>query len=415
MNAKLTKTAVEAIAAPDKGERLVWDTELTGFGVRITASGKRSYIAQRRVNGKTRRVTLGPHGVYTAEEARKKARTALGSMVEGEDPAVVKARRKALAVTLADAADGYLRDRDLKPRSVADTRRHLDGAFADWKDRPIAELTRDKVLRRFRERSAKAPAQANQQFRTLRAILNHAKAAYRLPDGESILPENPADVLKETRAWNPQRSRNSYVPLHRLGEWWVAVQALRADRSLTPAGRTAADLVAFLTLTGLRKGEATGLQWSDVDLQDGSLRLTDTKNGEAVTLPLSDAAIMLLSQRPGGHKVFAGSRGDGSTPDMRPALCTVAEATGISVTPHDLRRTFRAIGGAIGAELWQCKALMNHKQRQDVTLASYTDLEDVRYLRPQAEAIAQYLDQQAAAAASDNVVLLQRGNPYVPA
>jgi len=408
MQAKLTKTGVEGIAPPEKGERLVWDTELTGFGLRVTAKGKRSYIAQQRVNGKTRRVTLGQHGVYTAEEARKKARKALGNMTEGEDPAVAKARQKVLSVTLVDATEGYLRDRDLKPRTVVDVRRQLDGAFASWKDRPLVELSREKVARRFRELSASAPSQANQQFRILRSILNYARAAYRLPGDEPIIAENPVNVLSETRAWNRQRTRNSYVPLDRIGEWWAAVQAERADPALTPAGRTAADLVAFLALTGLRKGEAAALRWIDVDLADNSLRLEDTKNGEAVTLPLSEGAVRVLEQRPDGVYVFAGARGDGTRPDMRPALSRLAARTGVSVTPHDLRRTFRAIGGALDIELWKCKALMNHKQRQDVTLGSYTDLEDVRYLRPEADAIAQYLDRQAAAAVAENVLPLNR-------
>lgn len=403
MNAKLTKTAVEAIAPPEKGERLVWDTELVGFGLRVTAKGKRSYIAQRRVNGKTRRVTISQHGLYTAEEARKKVRTALGNMTEGEDPAVTKARRKVMATTLRDATEGYLRDRDLKPRTVADVRRQLNGAFLSWKDRPLVEITREEVARRFRELSASAPSQANQQFRILRSILNYARAAYRLPGDWPIFAENPVNVLSEARAWNRQRSRNSYVPLDRIGEWWAAVHADRADPALTPAGRTAADLVAFLALTGLRKGEATSLRWEDVDLVDKSLRLEDTKNGEAVTLPLSEAATEVLDGRTGGTYVFAGKGGDGTLPDPRPLLDRIAARTEISVTPHDLRRTFRAIGGALNIEFWKCKALMNHKQRQDVTLGSYTDLEDIRYLRPEVESIAQHLDQQAAVAAAENV------------
>jgi integrase len=409
MKAKLTKTAVEAIAPPENGERLVWDTELTGFGLRVTANGKRSYIAQQRVNGKTRRVTIAKHGVYTAEEARKRARTKLGNMTEGEDPAEVKARQKVLATTLADAVEGYLRDRDLKERTIADVRRQLNGAFAQWKDRPLVELTREKVARRFRELSESAPSQANQQFRILRSILNYARAAYRLPGDEPIFAENPVNVLSETRAWNRQRTRNNYVPLDRIGEWWGAVQAERADPALTSAGRTGADLVAFLTLTGLRKGEAAALRWANVDLADKSLRLEDTKNGEPVTLPLSEAAVRVLAGRPDGVYLFAGSGGDGTRPDMRPALARLEARTGIRVTPHDLRRTFRAIGGALDVELWKCKALMNHKQRQDVTLGSYTDLEDVRYLRPEADAIAQYLDHQATAAEAENVLPLNHG------
>ncbi|HKJ74262.1 MAG TPA: tyrosine-type recombinase/integrase, partial [Alphaproteobacteria bacterium] len=314
-------------------------------------------------------------------------------------------------VTLADVLEGYLRDRQLKSRSAADVRGHVDRTFAKWKDRPVVEISRDKVARRFRELSTTAPIQANQAFRCLRALLNYARARYRTPDDAPILAENPVQVLSDMRAWNRQRARNTYVPLDKIGKWWAAVQDRRADPSLTAVGRTGGDLVAFLALTGLRKGEATGLRWSDIDLDDASLRLEDTKNGETIRLPLSSPAVTLLSARDTdakGEFVFPGRGGDGRIHDARPTLDKIAEATGIAVTPHDLRRTFRAVAGAVGIELWKAKALMNHKQRADVTLGHYTDLEDVRYLRPEAEKIADHLEEQAAIARAANVTTLER-------
>lgn len=406
---KLTKKAVEAVPPPDRSASFFWDDDLRGFGLRVTPTGVRSYIVQGRVNGKTRRVTLGRHGVLTAEQARRKAQSKLGEMADGRDHSAERKRDKALGVTLRDVMDSYLRDRrKLKPRTRADIRYHLDKSFETWADRAVAAITRDKVARRFRELSDRSPAQANQAFRVLRGLLNYARARYRTPDDLPILPENPVDVLSEGRMWNASKARNQYVPLERAGEWWAAVQALREDPALTRASQAAADLVAVLTLTGLRLGEARTLTWDQVDLADRSVTLPDTKNRTDIRLPLSEVATAILEDRPQRSSwVFPARSGKGPLSDCRATLQKLQAATGIEVTAHDLRRTFRAIAGRVGIELWRTKALMNHAQTADITLAHYTDLEDVRYLRSEADSIGEWLEQQRQIADGANVVTFE--------
>lgn len=405
---RLNKTNVEALKPPAAGASLAWDDSLRGFGIRTTARGVKSYIVQARVRGKTRRVTIGRHGVITAEYARQKAKTELGRMTDGADPVATRKRDKALSITLRQVAEDYQRDRrNLKESTRKDIRKHLDNAFKAWADLPVSSITREKVTRRFRTLSDKGPAQANQAFRVLRALLNYARAQYRTPDDEPVLRDNPVSALSETRAWNTIKPRNSYVPLDKVGKWWSAVQARRMDPALTPVYRSAADLLAFMAVTGLRVGEASALRWEQVDLEDASIRLLDTKNREDVTLPLSGVATEILRERQDdGELVFPG-KGGGHISECRGALAKVAEATGIEITTHDIRRTFRAVAGEVGVELWQVKALMNHKQRQDITLANYTDLTDVRYLRPQANKIAEWMEQQRLAYEAGNVVSME--------
>ncbi len=413
---RLTKTAVEGAELPATGNAFLWDDSLPGFGLRVTAKGVRSYIVQARVAGKSRRVTLGRHGVLTVDQARKRAKAELGRMSEGTDPTEVKRRAKAaqkrdeiMAVTLRDVMHAYLVDRrSLKARSRADIEYHVTQSFKAWADQPAVAITRDMVTRRFREMSDRSPAQANQAMRNLRALLNYARAQYRTPDDKPVIPENPVDVLSEAKVWNKSRARNNYVPIAKVGHWWAHVGALRADPSLTPASRTAADLVAFLALTGLRVGEARALRWDQVDIDDASMKLGDTKNRSDVTLPLSDAALAVLAGRGDGEYVFPSRSGKGHVKDARATLEKLAGATGITVTAHDLRRTFRAVAGKCNIELWRTKALMNHRQNHDVTLANYTDLEDVRYLRPEANAIGNWIEEQGRIAQADNVVPFQR-------
>src|SRR5690625_4432436 len=261
---KLTKTAVEKTAIPAKGQSFYWDDVLPGFGLRVTPSGRRTYIVQARIHGQTRRATIGQHGVFTVDQARKQARAELGRMADGVDPVVEKKkaraqikRDKVLSVTLREVMASYFIDRrKLKPRSRDDIQRHVDVNFKGWADQPAASITRRMVSERFRKISDRSPAQANQAFRNLRALLNYARAQYRTPDGLPILLENPVDVLSQAKMWNESKAKRNATPLDRMGEWWSTVQRYRIDPSLTEAGRTAADLFAFLAVTGLRSGEA---------------------------------------------------------------------------------------------------------------------------------------------------------------
>ena len=148
---KITNTSVKNIEPPETGYRIVYDDRLQGFGLRVTASGVRSYIAEDRVNGKTRRVTLGRHGTITADQARADAKNKLAAMSGGTDPAVERARLKAEAVTLAEAVEAYLRNRrtrsglPLKDRTKSDIRYHLKTNFSDWADKPVVKISREKI------------------------------------------------------------------------------------------------------------------------------------------------------------------------------------------------------------------------------------------------------------------------------
>ena len=104
---KLTKHTIESASLPEKGQSFLWDSETRGFGVRLTPAG-RTYIIQGRVNGVSRRVSLGRHGVITLQQARKKAQKELSAMLEGIDPAIEKKRSEAYSKTLRGIADEYL-------------------------------------------------------------------------------------------------------------------------------------------------------------------------------------------------------------------------------------------------------------------------------------------------------------------
>lgn len=411
---RINKTAIKEITPPDSGYKLYWDSDLRGFGVRVTAAGAISYIAEARVNGKTRRETIGKHGTFTPEQARKKAKAKLGRMAEGIDLSAERQRKKALSVTLREVADDYKENRrtakglPLKESTKADIEKHLSGIFSDWQKRPIVKIDRELVQRRYSERCQRSVAQANQAMRVLRALINYAAAKYRDPEGNPIILDNPVKVLRDASILRGVKARTNAVPLEKIGGWWSAVQAMRNDPALTRVSKSAADLIALLALTGLRVGEARSLKWPQIDLDGESLGLTDTKNRESVTLPLSGPAAAIIRERGNDSEfVFPARSGKGHINDVRGQLERLAEATEITVTAHDIRRTFRAVAAACDVELWRTKALMNHKQNHDVTLANYTDLSDVRYLKPEADRIAEYFEDRRRVFEADNVVSME--------
>jgi integrase len=143
---------------------------------------------------------------------------------------------------------------------------------------------------------------ANNTMRVLRALFTFAAHRYEVA-GSSVVTENPVAYLSRLKAWQKLPRRQTVLTVHQIKPWYEAVMSL-GDPSRS-------DLLRFLLFTGLRKGEAISLKWKDVDLDAGTILITDTKNRQPHMLPLSDFLVDLLEQRQdvGGEYVFPGEQG----------------------------------------------------------------------------------------------------------
>ena len=348
---KLTKNYIDKITAPADKEAFHWDDSLKGFGLRVTPTGKITYIVQGRVNGSSPRISIGPHGVFTVDQARDVAREHLRSMRMGIDPRAVAKKEAAQRVTLRDVADGYKRDRPLKDSSKAEIERHVTTTFEAWLKKPLKDINREAVTKRFNEIKTKgttgngpAPAQANQAFAVLRALFNYAIREYREPDGSPVLTDNPVDVLY--KKWAPLKPRTSRVPDSKVGAVWSFLTKAR-EQAYNRDTLASIDLVMLLMLTGLRIGECSELTWDRVNLDEGWIHIPDPKNSNPVWLPLSTQAVQLLTTRQrvkGSPFVFSSWGKAGHIKDPRDTMKKVSEVAGTKITPHDLRRTYTTIG-----------------------------------------------------------------------
>jgi integrase len=152
-----------------------------------------------------------------------------------------------------------------------------------------------------------------------------------------------------------------------------------------------ADYFLFLLFTGMRRNEAANLKWSDVDLKNRSLTISNTKNYQPLTLPLSTPLIAILENRRThafNDYVFPGSGKTGFLIEPRMQVTKVMVASQITFTLHDLRRTFITIAESLDISAYAVKRLVNHKMSNDVT-AGYI-VTDVERLRAPMQKISDY-------------------------
>lgn len=397
---KLTKAAVDRIEAPKQGQGFYWDSELQGFGLRVGAQD-RAYVAQGRVKGRSVRYTIGRHGTFTPDEARKRAKAILGDMSKGIDPNEAKAEERARGLTLNQLYEEFKQSRkDLKAKTLYDYERLMLTCFDGWRNRPVREITPAMIERKHADMGKSSPALANLAMRFLRALLYYGTAC-TMENGKPLLQVNSVTVLSAKKAWFRIKPRSSYIKPNELAHWWRAVDSLESD--------TLRDYLQLVMLTGLRRKEAEGLQWANVDLKARTLTVPDTKNHRDHTLPLSDYLLEMLTRRKAKADkqhaeelkkrrnavqcpyVFPGTGTTGHLVEPKRQIGRVTEASGIAFTIHDLRRTFASIVNALDKTLsyYTIKRLLNHNISGDVT-ANYIQ-HDVEQLRAGMQAVTDYV------------------------
>jgi hypothetical protein len=252
-----------------------------------SCNGASSYFVQYRVNGTpSKRLTIGKHGVFTAEEARARAKVKLGQVADGRDVGQEKRDSgfKLATGTFKEIAENFLKHRDRSNRYWGEVRSILvRGAYPAFGAQLIATITRLQI----RAQLDKVHERAHSAERKLHAALNPlSKWAV-----ERGTPEhNPMSAMASPA---PGGKRERTLKREELRAFWAASAAL--NWPFKP-------LYRLLLLTGPRRDEVAGMRWEEIDLEKGIWTLPSkeayqpqrTKNGNEHIVDLSTQAIALL-------------------------------------------------------------------------------------------------------------------------
>ncbi len=356
MKAKLTVRSVEAMQ-PDERDVILWDTELAGFGCKLTPAGKRTYFLYYRTKeGQQRRPAIGQHGAIKPEAARAIASAWLAEVAKGADPSLTRKLGRT-APSVADLCERYLSehaDTRKKARSAAGDRsiirRHLLPALGSKK---VAAVARPDIAS-LHHRLRATPYEANRMLALASKMFALAERWGMRPDNSN--PAKNIDRFKEQK-------RQRYLSSAEIARLWEALDSQAAAAQVQPNAIAA---IKLLILTGRRLNEVLGLKWAWVDLDAKLLRLPDTKGG-ALTVSLNEAACDLLASlraRDGIHPyVIPGSLPGKSLVNLQKPWSKLRKLAELEdVRLHDLRHTFASIGAGMGMSLPLLGRLLGHSQ-----------------------------------------------------
>jgi len=287
MRKKLTAAFVKKATAEAKGARdrvVYWDESLPGFGLVVTVGSHRSFIAQYRAHGQSRRYTIGSAAVLDLEQARKQAKSILGQVAQGADPVMDKRRAaESDRHSLRAVCERYLHREGPKIRTADKRRAMLERlVYPKFAARPIDDVSRLDIVHLLDDVEDKhGPAMADHVLAILRRVMNwHAtrSSEYRSPIVPGMSRRDPES-----------RERSRVLTDDELRAVWKTAESYAG-----PWGH----LVRFLLLTAARRSEAAEMTWAELSEGMWAIPAARYKTKNEVVLPLSAPARKVLSEIP---------------------------------------------------------------------------------------------------------------------
>lgn len=376
---RLTKRTVDALKPDPQGrDKIYFDDEIRRFGVRVKASGVKSWVLQYKNKfGRPRRITIARVGEITPEKARERAIKLKASISEGADPSADRKGQRN-AITVEELCDEYLEAGKgrIKESTLAVDRsriaRHVKPLLGK---RAVASLTHADLEKFLRDvMSGKTAKKASTQpegdgkrlrggiatggpgvaSRTLGMLGTILERAVR----DGVLVSNPARGIARPKD-EPRNPPFSFDAVSALG---IAIRAGEEEGENVMGLRA----IHFLALTGLRRMEALTLKWSDVDRRARCIRFDDTKSG-AQSRPLGRAALEMLasfepkSSQPSDY-VFPGAvtgKHLVGLPKIWERVAKSADIEGVSL--HGLRHWYASAAAEMNFSELTIAGLLGHR------------------------------------------------------
>ena len=366
---KLTDKLVRDLEPPARGQRIVFDTELAGFAVRVTAGGTKTFVLDYRVeieDGKLghRRKRVSRYPDMSVLDARREAKQRWKDIKKGIDPWGGD-RNNSTDSTMSHLCDRYIQDHLPKKRSSSGQE---DLSLINQWLRPelgtprIADVSFTQIDRLHRKVSERTPYRANR----LAALLSKM---FALAVKWELRTDNPAKGAER----NQEERREEFLSETQIDRLMVALD--RHD------DQTQANVIRLLLLTGARRGEVLKATWDQFDMETGVWvkPSAHTKQKKLHRVPLSASVIAILAEIKQGSEskfVFPDSTPDepltSITRKFWREVCKAAKIESFRV--HDLRHSYASILVNAGHSLPFIGALLGHSQ--PTTFARYAHLYD---------------------------------------
>lgn len=389
----LTKLIIDK-ALPGSKQYDLWDGAIPGFGIRISASGSKTYIVRYRADGGGRGSpqrfhVIGRHGVLTLDQARKQAVQVLAQVTCGEDPASDRKGRRS-EMTMSDLVDLYEEEgcfiqrgkrigEPMKPLTkkytISRLRNHVVPLLGPRRITDIVEGDIERFSRDVCDGRAASDKRIAARTRVIvrggdgaaRKLVRDLSAVFNFAMRRKLVGSNPVK-LAAVRKVDNQRSR--YLTLDELKRLGSAFQTMEAQG----ANLKAITIARLWALTGCRREEIAALQWSEVDFDEGLLVLADTKMGKSVR-PLNSAAATLLMAVERTDKspyVFPAESGEKHYQGTKRIWNAACKGAGlVDVTPHTLRHTLGSTATSNGEALALTGALLGHANPRSTAIYAH--------------------------------------------
>jgi integrase len=337
----LTDDSVKKLVLPPDGPdgKVYFDDRISGLGVRCYRSGRKTWLYQFRLAGRSYKHEIGSTATILASKARAEAKIAAGHVAKGENP--IDLRRQAETKhkdQFGELVEDYLDEKlhpikpgkkPMRPRSHAEVKRHLEDHCKPFRYRAIRGITQDDVAGLYKKISrASGSGAASHTWSSLRAFMHWGM-------GKGVLDKNVA-ALYDGGGANEPRERT-------LDDSEIAIvwKACRDDQF--------GNIVKILLLTGARRDEVGHMHLSELDLIDKTWLIPEdrAKNWHEHLVPVSDAAVDILTKSTETREAFVFGHGEkrgfsGWSKAKKALDKRIAEA-GHTIEHwqiHDLRRTF---------------------------------------------------------------------------
>lgn len=371
----------------DKAEFYLWDTKTPGLGIRAKLSGNRAYVFQGTVNGKTRRSRIGSVDEYDIEQARAEAKR-LG-VLASQNISPAKVKREKAAAELAE-------EKEIKRGSVtlgAVWAEYVEANKGDWGEKhykdhlksvqqaglpwargkglltkqgclfplinlKLGDLTAELIKRWLDKENKTRPGVAAQTYRLLFACLNWCNEQ---PEYAGLIDVVALKSKAVKKTVTKLKARDDVLQREQLPAFFTELSKI--------TNPVISAYVQTLLLTGARRNELTGLQWSDVDFKWQSMAIRDKAESKGSVagvrvIPLTPYVASLLNQLPRRNQwVFSSPMGkDGKLVDPRKSFDPAVIAAGIEgLTLHGLRRSFATLSEWVEVPAGVVAQIMGHK------------------------------------------------------